>query len=156
MIFLRKNKKKFSEEWALKSLLSGQVMILTTMIIGGIMISASVVAGILMFYQIRQANDAGTSGMAVFAADAGIEKALQCYFWEGTSDQNLNEICDVSDSLPNGASYEADLDCQMKNGSRYEKVSCESGNVVGFKVRSRGFAEKTERVLETFIFTKKN
>lgn len=44
------------------------------MIIGGVLIGATAIAGVLMTYQIRQTNDVVNSTKAFFAADAGIER----------------------------------------------------------------------------------
>jgi len=134
---------------------SGQVMVLTTMIIGGILMSASVVAGFLMFNQIKQSNDAPSSGMALFAADAGIENALNCYFF---TENRFNLLdfglaCDVSGTLPNNSRYETNLECQKNEGGAFVTTPCKSADVIGFKVVSRGFSGNTERSLETFIFT---
>lgn len=55
-------------------------MLLTVVMIGGLILSGSVIAGLLMVYQIRQANDIIGSTEAIFAADAGIEVESYCYF----------------------------------------------------------------------------
>ncbi len=57
---------------------SGQVMILSVVMLGGILLSAASIAGLLMVYQIRASNDAVNSAKAVFAADAGVEAATWC------------------------------------------------------------------------------
>ncbi len=54
----------------------GQVMVMVIVMIGGILLSATAITGILMIYQIRQANDAGSSAQAFFAADAALEWQL--------------------------------------------------------------------------------
>jgi hypothetical protein len=56
----------------------GQVMILSVMMLGGILLSASAIAGLLMLYQIKASNDAVASAKAVFAADAGLESVTWC------------------------------------------------------------------------------
>lgn len=55
-------------------------MLLTTVMIGGIFLMAAAVAGLLMFYQLQQSTDFGNSTIAIFAADAALEKALFDYF----------------------------------------------------------------------------
>lgn len=55
---------------------SGQVMLLTTLILSGTILAAATLAGLLMVYQIRQASDATQSAKAIYAADAGIEYEL--------------------------------------------------------------------------------
>lgn len=43
------------------------------MVIGGVLLGASAIAGLLMTYQVRQTNDVINSTKAFFAADAGVE-----------------------------------------------------------------------------------
>lgn len=59
---------------------SGQVIILTILILGGTLLSTASVAALLLVYQIRQSTDFGNSGKAIFAADSGIEWALYNHF----------------------------------------------------------------------------
>ncbi len=54
-------------------------MILAVLTMGGIFLAATVVAGVLMTSQIRQATDLNASTAAIAAADAGIEWALYKY-----------------------------------------------------------------------------
>ncbi len=53
---------------------SGQSLLLSVMVIGGVLIGATSIAGLLMRYQIRQTNDVVNSTKAFFAADAGVER----------------------------------------------------------------------------------
>lgn len=59
---------------------AGQAMLMSVIMMGGVLISASAIAGLLMVYQIRQAVDAASSAKAFFAADAGIEGSTFCIF----------------------------------------------------------------------------
>jgi hypothetical protein len=59
-------------------------MILAVLAIGGTLIAATTIAGLLMVYQIRQATDLEKSARAIFAADAGIEWGLYQFFQGGT------------------------------------------------------------------------
>lgn len=52
---------------------NGQVMVLSVLMLGGVLLGVSALAGLLMVYQIRQANDAVNSARAFFAADAAME-----------------------------------------------------------------------------------
>lgn len=63
----------------------GQVMILTVLALGGTLLGATTVAGLLMLYQIRQSTDLANSAKAIFAADAGIEWGLYNLFCEESS-----------------------------------------------------------------------
>ncbi len=51
----------------------GQVMLLTILIFGGAMLSATIIASFLTTRSIRQSTLAAESAKAVFAADAGID-----------------------------------------------------------------------------------
>lgn len=137
----------------------GQTMVLISIIIGGIFLSSSVIAGLLMFFQLRQANDAVTSGMAFFAADAGVEQALDCYYHQTTSfPADTSDVCPKSGTLSNGATYDAYLWCADVNGAR---VSClqndpQNDPVYGFWVQSTGDAPGTERILKTYYAVRFN
>ena len=58
----------------------GQVMLLTVLVIGGLLLGASAIAGLMMVYQLRQASDVVNSTKAIFAADTGIEWELYRMF----------------------------------------------------------------------------
>ena len=53
----------------------GQAMLITILALGGTILGATTIAGVLMIYQIRQATDLKLSSKAIFAADAAIEWA---------------------------------------------------------------------------------
>ena len=59
---------------------NGQVLILTTLTIGGVLLGATTIAGLLMVHQIRQTTDLANSGKAIFAADTGLEWGLYQFF----------------------------------------------------------------------------
>lgn len=75
----------------------GQVMILAVLALGGVILGATTIAGMLMAYQIRRATDLENSARAIFAADAGVECALYNNFKGGS--------CPPSFTLSNGTSY---------------------------------------------------
>ena len=52
------------------------MMLLTVLTIGGTILGATTLAGLLVLYQIRQSTDLANSAKAVFAADAGVEWGL--------------------------------------------------------------------------------
>lgn len=58
---------------------SGQAMLVTVLALGGAILGATTVAGILTLYQIRATTDAESSAKAVFAADTGVEWAQYVY-----------------------------------------------------------------------------
>ena len=51
-------------------------MLLSVLLISSAVLGAATIAGLLVLFQIRQTADAEASAQAVFAADAGMEKAL--------------------------------------------------------------------------------
>lgn len=59
---------------------SGQVMLLTVLVLGGTILGATTIGGLLVLYQLRQTADLANSTKAVFAADAGIEWGLYEFF----------------------------------------------------------------------------
>lgn len=135
-------------------------MVMVTIIIGVLMASAGTVAGLLTYYELRQATDTEKSAMAFYAADAGMEKTLLCYFTFVGADE-LGQVCDYGAeggepaiALENTAEASTDLECVDFDGNN---VPCSDNEaVVGFSVRSFGTAKDTERVLETFFATKRN
>lgn len=139
---------------------AGQAMVMVTIIIGVLMASASAVAGLLTFYELRQATDTEESSMAFYAADAGMEKTLYCYFtFPGINE--LNQVCDLGLEggepklvLENTAEAETDLECI--DSDQNEVLCSDNELVVGFTLKSFGVAKDTERVLDTFFATKRN
>lgn len=55
-------------------------MILTVLALGGAVLGATTIAGLLMLYQIRETTDLANSAKAIYAADAGIEWSLYKWF----------------------------------------------------------------------------
>lgn len=58
----------------------GQAMLIAVLTIGGAILGATTLAGILMVYQIRATTDSANSAKAIFAADSGIDWALYSYY----------------------------------------------------------------------------
>ena len=54
----------------------GQLMIVTVLLLGGVVMSAASLLGFLIVYKLRQATDIADSAKAVFASDAGREWEL--------------------------------------------------------------------------------
>jgi hypothetical protein len=127
----------------------GQAMILTVTMIGGMFLSATAIAGLLMFYQLQQANDAGNSTVAVFAADAVLETATYYYFntYQYNPATCLSNPCpDVTVSGPtfsNGATASAKLTVPMAGTPNARTLITATGNDQG---------NRTVRLLQTSIF----
>ena len=63
---------------------SGQAMLIAVLALGGAILGATTVAGLLTLYQIRATTDTANSAKAIFAADTGTEWALFNYY-DGTA-----------------------------------------------------------------------
>lgn len=72
---------------------SGQAMLLATLALGGAILGATTIAGLLMLYQIRATTDSENSANAIFAADAGVEWALFDFYCDATSTKNPSSRC---------------------------------------------------------------
>ncbi len=51
-------------------------MLVTVMMLSGAILASTSLAGLLILYQLRQATNAESSAKAIFAADAGLERAF--------------------------------------------------------------------------------
>jgi len=77
----------------------GQLLLITVLTLGGTILGATTIAGLLLTYQIRQASDLASSGRAIYAADTGIEWGLFRFFRPGQSH--------LAPAFGNGATYSA-------------------------------------------------
>jgi hypothetical protein len=59
---------------------SGQAMIIAVLSLGGAILGATTLAGLLLLYNIRSTTDSINSAKAIFAADAGVNWALYSYY----------------------------------------------------------------------------
>jgi hypothetical protein len=91
-------------------------MILTTLALGGSILGATAIAGLLMVYQIRQASNLGASTRSIYAADAGIEAALYQFFNQSappslnfTNGASVTAVCTDAGAPIECSSQEADL-----------------------------------------------
>jgi hypothetical protein len=55
-------------------------MLIAVLSLGGAILGATAVAGLLTLYQLRAANDSQNSAKAIFAADSGVEWTLFDYY----------------------------------------------------------------------------
>lgn len=112
---------------------SGQAMILTVLALGGTMLGATTIAGLLMIYQLRQATDLGNSAKAIFAADTGIEWGLyQIVKPDGSATAPI---------MRNGAAFS--LVCYDDSGA---SVECQNGAVAS--IQSVGTAGGVSRAFQ--------
>jgi hypothetical protein len=78
---------------------NGQAMIIAILTLGGAILGATTLAGLLLLYQIRSTTDSESSAKAIFAADSGVNWALYSYF------NSPQPQSGASSTLSNGASY---------------------------------------------------
>ena len=71
----------------------GQALLLTVLALGGAILGATTIAGLLMLNQIRATTDSAHSASAIFAADSGAEWALFDFFCNVTSTSDPNSRC---------------------------------------------------------------
>lgn len=86
---------------------SGQAMLIAVLSLGGAMLGATAIAGLLILYQIRAATDSINSSKAIFAADAGTDFALFSYYCANELDSGGNPRCSqapVMGAFADGAS----------------------------------------------------
>jgi len=100
----------------------GQVMVLTVLAIGGAILGASIIAGLLTVYQIRQTTDFANSGKAIYAADAGLE--FELYNWYCGLDNTKNpcpkpHIGAPAGTLNNGAKVVVQKLCYNLDGTTW-------------------------------------
>ena len=121
----------------------GQVMIITILVLGGAILSATTIAGLLMLYQIRQTTDIANSGRAIYAADAGIEWSL--YNWFCTI--SGKGVCDVAKPIfANKADFQVTTICTTFTGE--VKIPCRpEDDPFAVTFRSVGTAGNSTRAL---------
>ncbi len=136
---------------------NGQTMILITVMMGGLILSATAIAGLLMFYQIQQTNNAAASGMAIFAADAAAEQSLESYYHgsplPATPTDSATPYYTSNITLPNGASGSANIYFNFLESAAPEcrGTGTNPGDIVGFCLVSKGVSGSTERVLQSYF-----
>jgi hypothetical protein len=74
----------------------GQVLLTTVLTLGGTILGATTIAGLLLVYQIRQATDLANSGKAIYAADTGVEWGLYQFFRGGLAQQGLSNGASIT------------------------------------------------------------
>lgn len=105
----------------------GQVMILTVLALGGTILGATTIAGLLMLYQLRSTSDVADSAKAIFAADTGIDWSLYKFAYPSSTDS--------APVFSNGASFTAEcydssfnvVDCRNPSSTVFRSFG-QSGN----------------------------
>lgn len=110
-------------------------MILTVLVLGGTILGATTIAGLLMLYQIRQTTDIANSTKAIYAADSGIEWGLYSGF---CSEEGSGRCSEPAPVFQNGA--EVAITCRDDGG---QIIECGTTSTV--QVRSVGKAGNSSR-----------
>lgn len=125
-------------------------MLLATLALGGAILGATTIAGLLMLYQIRATTDSEHSAEAIFAADSGVNWALFDYFCTG--DGRCVTPPDVP--LPGNAGTLANasvLNVQCYDGaSPPNVVDCDNSSTVVYAV-SKGTSLDTARAFYLYF-----
>jgi hypothetical protein len=119
----------------------GQVMILTVLALGGTLLGATTVAGLLTLYQIRNSTDLANSARAIFAADAGIEWGLYNFSCSAEEDRSRNCPAQELGEFSNGATVQVICGDDLGN-----EVACNDPGVASLK--SVGSAGGSSRAFE--------
>ena len=137
---------------------AGQLLIMSVVILGGILLSATAVAGLLLRYQLRLTNDVANSAKALFAADSLLEWHSYCAQRQkgiigvaggnpGRINQLNNDGIDCTDAgLP--PTY---LDSQVTSTSTIRFSNGIDPNSVDARIFSEGFGGKATRAVETIL-----
>ena len=113
---------------------TGQVMILTVLALGGVLLTATAIGGLLTVLQIRQAADFSNSTKAIFAADTGLEWGLYQFFQPASTAPQP--------SLTNGATFTVECFDDLNN----QLPDCTDFNTK--YIRSFGSAAGVSRAFE--------
>jgi hypothetical protein len=118
---------------------SGQAMIIATLTLGGAILGATALAGLLTLYNIRSTTDSENSAKAIFAADAGINWALYSYFNSSSSpalptflnSAVLTVTCEEADGITRVACTNASATQATAEGSAGGSARAFSLNLLG-------------------------
>lgn len=115
-------------------------MLIAVLSLGGAILGATAVAGLLTLYQIRATTDTENSAKAIFAADAGTEWALFDYYC-GTDGR-------CTDGIPGqptftGSGAQVTVNCYDNAGATGSAIPCDSTSTVA--AISSGIANGSER-----------
>lgn len=117
----------------------GQAMILISVMLGGLILSATAIAGLLMYFTLQQSTDSLSSAAALFAADAGVEQGLYCYFY----DVSGNNLAPCENQPVTG----------LKNGTVATSTVTYDAATGAIVSEGDGMSGRTSRVLQTTIYS---
>jgi hypothetical protein len=125
---------------------SGQAMLIAVLALGGAILGATTVAGLLTLYQIRATTDTANSAKAIFAADAGTEWALFNYYdGNGYCGANPSQCSDGELPQPTfaGSGASITVSCYDNPGATGYPTPCNNTSTV--VAISSGIANSSER-----------
>lgn len=114
-------------------------MLISILAMGGTIIGATAIAGLLMAYQIRQSADLAGSAKAIGAADAGLECSLYMFF------QSTSSCPGLPATFQNGSTVT--FKCYTSDGQT--EVSCSDQTQV-YYFRVQGVSGNISRSIEAF------
>jgi hypothetical protein len=119
-------------------------MLIAVLALGGAILGATAVAGLMTLYQIRAATDTANSAKAIFAADAGTEWALFNYYCgvDSTSTQCSSGPLTSSPSFV-GSGASTTVSCYDNAGATGSPIPCDNTSTV--VAISIGVANGSER-----------
>lgn len=123
------------------------------MLLGGILLSATAVAGLFLRYQLRLTNDVANSARALFAADGELEWASYCVIFQQEAIKNITTPAQARQ-------VEANLDCSSITPeptftgatASYEiNITFIQDNPKDVRISTEGFSGKAVRGVETIF-----
>ncbi len=130
----------------------GQAMLLATLALGGAILGATTIAGLLMLYQIRATTDSEHSAQAIFAADAGVEWAEFDFYCDATSTASPVSRCDgaqreqaLPGNPPGTLGNSAAIDVSCYDASGITTTTCSSATTLAVSAIARGSSLNSKR-----------
>lgn len=125
-------------------------MLLAVLALGGAILGATTIAGLLMLYQIRAATDIESSAKAVFAADAGVEWTEFDFYCGVTSTANPTSRCiNASGGQPTSTFSNCETGCPVFtvacSNDAVPPAAVPCNDPTAFSAVSKGVAVDTER-----------
>lgn len=121
---------------------SGQAMLVAVLALGGSILGATTVAGLLTLYQIRATTDTANSAKAIFAADAGTEWAQYNYYCAANPGECPAGATTTQPTF-SGSGATAAISCYDNYGATGAPIPCDSTSTV--VAISSGVANGAER-----------
>jgi hypothetical protein len=127
---------------------SGQAMLIAVLSLGGAILGATTVAGLLTLYQIRATTDTENSAKAIFAADAGTEWAFFDHYCGLVTPERCDNLQVASGTADNALPSFSDqvtmqVNCYSNYATTGATTTCSNASTV--VAISSGIANGSER-----------